>query len=123
MFVVQLLLYCNLKSQIEGTNSLAKFLFNCNIIRILFYLLFFCRPTEVPVYNLTAGKENRLTWGEALERSRRLVYQYPFEMTVWYPDGNIHKSKVIHNLCIIFLHFLPAYLIDFLMLIFRQKRL
>jgi hypothetical protein len=29
----------------------------------------------------------------------------------------------MHNLCVIFLHFLPAYFIDFLLLIFMQKRL
>jgi hypothetical protein len=29
----------------------------------------------------------------------------------------------MHNLCVIFLHFLPAYFIDFLLFIFRQKRL
>nr|CAD7268996.1 unnamed protein product [Timema shepardi]CAD7580630.1 unnamed protein product [Timema californicum] len=80
-------------------------------------------PKEVPVYNLTASAVKKMTWKEVLDIGRRIIYDYPFEMTVWYPDGNIRASKFMHNMCVIFLHFLPAYLIDFLMLIFFQKPL
>nr|CAD7207144.1 unnamed protein product [Timema douglasi] len=79
------------------------------------------RPKEVPVYNLTASAVKKMTWKEVLDIGRKIIYDYPFEMTVWYPDGNIRASKFMHNMCVIFLHFLPAYLIDFLMLIFFQK--
>nr|CAD7427541.1 unnamed protein product [Timema monikensis] len=78
-------------------------------------------PKEVPVYNLTASAVKKMTWKEVLDIGRKIIYDYPFEMTVWYPDGNIRASKFMHNMCVIFLHFLPAYLIDFLMLIFFQK--
>nr|CAD7420785.1 unnamed protein product [Timema poppensis] len=81
------------------------------------------RPKEVPVYNLTASAVKKMTWKEVLDIGRKIIYDYPFEMTVWYPDGNIRASKFMHNMCVIFLHFLPAYLIDFLMLIFFQKPL
>ncbi|CAG9585290.1 unnamed protein product [Danaus chrysippus] len=43
-------------------------------------------------------------------------------MPLWYPDGNIRHSKLIHELCVFFYHIVPAYLIDFLMLIFDQQR-
>ncbi|XP_066995062.2 putative fatty acyl-CoA reductase CG5065 [Anabrus simplex] len=80
------------------------------------------RPPEIPVYNVTASSVKRDTWAQILEKGRKYIYEYPFEMTVWYPDGNIRSTKFMHNVCVIFLHFLPAYFIDFLMFIFRQKR-
>jgi fatty acyl-CoA reductase len=79
--------------------------------------------SEIPVYNITASSAKRITWREVLEKGRKVVHENPFEMTIWYPDGNIRSSKLMHNLCVIFLHFLPAYFIDFLLFIFRQKRL
>lgn len=64
-----------------------------------------------------------VTWGEVLEIGKRIIYQYPFEGIVWYPGGDARNNKVVHSLAVFFFHIIPAYLIDFLMLIFRQKRL
>jgi fatty acyl-CoA reductase len=75
------------------------------------------------VYNITASAVKRITWLEVLDTGRNMVHENPFEMMIWYPDGNIRDSKLRHNLCVIFLHFLPAYFIDALLFIFRQKRL
>ncbi|XP_076748801.1 putative fatty acyl-CoA reductase CG5065 [Xylocopa sonorina] len=80
------------------------------------------RKTNVPVYNITQSGVLPITWGEILEKGKTLGYQYPFEGQVWYPNGDIHSSKFVHNLIAFFFHIIPAYLIDFLMLIFRQKR-
>ncbi|XP_017780106.1 PREDICTED: putative fatty acyl-CoA reductase CG5065 isoform X2 [Nicrophorus vespilloides] len=80
------------------------------------------KPKEVPVYNMTNDGVFKLTWGEVLDIGRSLIYQYPFEMMVWYPDGDIRASYFIHRLYCIFSHWIPAYLIDGLMFIFRQKR-
>ncbi|XP_069692562.1 putative fatty acyl-CoA reductase CG5065 [Periplaneta americana] len=80
------------------------------------------RPQQIPVYNITASAMKRITWAEVLQKGRRIVYENPFEMTIWYPDGNMRSSKLMHNLCVVFLHFLPAYVIDFLLMLFRQKR-
>ncbi|KAJ4443859.1 hypothetical protein ANN_05646 [Periplaneta americana] len=79
-------------------------------------------PQQIPVYNITASAMKRITWAEVLQKGRRIVYENPFEMTIWYPDGNMRSSKLMHNLCVVFLHFLPAYVIDFLLMLFRQKR-
>lgn len=85
---------------------------------------FCCRFDETPVFNMTQAKEMLdITWGEVLEKSRKLFYYNPFEMMLWYPGGNIRTNKFVHNLCVLFLHMIPAYFIDFLMLIFLQNRL
>jgi fatty acyl-CoA reductase len=85
--------------------------------------IFASRSSDIPVFNITTPATKRITWQDVLEKGRKAVHDNPFEMTVWYPDGNIRSNLLMHNLCVIFLHFLPAYFIDFLLLIFMQKRL
>ncbi|XP_020290772.1 putative fatty acyl-CoA reductase CG5065 isoform X2 [Pseudomyrmex gracilis] len=80
------------------------------------------KSKSIPVYNITQGNVRPITWGEMLEKGRKIIYDYPFEGQVWYPDGAIRTNKYVHNLFVFFFHIIPAYLIDFLMLIFRQKR-
>ncbi|XP_020290792.1 putative fatty acyl-CoA reductase CG5065 [Pseudomyrmex gracilis] len=80
------------------------------------------KSKSIPVYNITQGNVRPITWGEMLEKGRKIIYDYPFEGQAWYPDGDIRTNKYVHNLFVFFFHIIPAYLIDFLMLIFRQKR-
>ncbi|XP_013146446.1 PREDICTED: putative fatty acyl-CoA reductase CG8306 [Papilio polytes] len=80
------------------------------------------RSPEIPVFNLTSGDDRDTTWKEVLDVGKATVRKYPFEGPLWYPDGNIRHNKFIHSICVLFFHILPAYLIDFLMLIFGQKR-
>ncbi|XP_033230717.1 putative fatty acyl-CoA reductase CG5065 [Belonocnema kinseyi] len=79
------------------------------------------KAKNIPVYNITQSGILPITWGEVLEKGKKVAYNYPFEGVVWYPDGELRSSKFIHNLFVFFFHIIPAYLIDFLMLIFRQK--
>ncbi|CAG9853653.1 unnamed protein product [Phyllotreta striolata] len=76
---------------------------------------------DVPVYNLTTSSAVSITYREILDKGRSLVRDNPFEMQIWYPDGDIRSSKFVHNIYSFFYHWLPAILIDFLMIIFRQK--
>ncbi|CAG4910919.1 unnamed protein product [Colias eurytheme] len=80
------------------------------------------RSEEIPVFNLTSGDDRNDTWKEVLDVGKATVRRYPFEGPLWYPNGNIRHNKYIHELCVLFYHILPAYFIDFLMLIFGQKR-
>lgn len=80
------------------------------------------KPKNIPVYNITQSGVLPVTWGEVLERGRAIGYKYPFEGQVWYPDGDIRSNKLIHEIFVFFFHIVPAYFIDFLMFIFRQKR-
>ncbi|KAK9295142.1 hypothetical protein QLX08_010453 [Tetragonisca angustula] len=80
------------------------------------------RHASMPVFNITQSGVLPITWGEVLGKGKKIAYQYPFEGQIWYPSGDIHDSKLVHNLIVFFFHIVPAYFIDFLMLIFRQKR-
>ncbi|XP_066589751.1 putative fatty acyl-CoA reductase CG5065 [Prorops nasuta] len=77
---------------------------------------------NMPVINITQSGVLPITYGEIVSKGKLISREYPFEGSVWYPDGDIRKSKFIHNLFLFFFQLLPAYFIDFLMLIFRQKR-
>lgn len=81
------------------------------------------KSKDVPVYNLTCSDNKKMTWGEVINNGKRIAYEYPYEAGVWYPDGTITTNKLEHLFKVVFFHWLPAYLIDFLMLIFGQKRL
>ncbi|XP_076303169.1 putative fatty acyl-CoA reductase CG5065 isoform X2 [Lasioglossum baleicum] len=80
------------------------------------------KSKTMPVYNITQSGILPITWGEIVERGKKVGHKYPFEGQIWYPDGDIRSSKLMHNIFVFFFHIIPAYFIDFLMLIFRQKR-
>ncbi|XP_058800132.1 putative fatty acyl-CoA reductase CG5065 [Phymastichus coffea] len=80
------------------------------------------RSDEIPVYNITQNGVIPITWGEVLQKGKSVAYDYPFEGAIWYPDGDIRGSKFIHNLFVFFFHIIPAYFIDFIMFLCRQKR-
>ncbi|GLH03059.1 Putative fatty acyl-CoA reductase CG5065 [Gryllus bimaculatus] len=79
------------------------------------------RPSEIDVVNLTTWKDNLVTWTEVIEKGRRHLYANPLSGAIWYPDGSIKSSWLVHTLCVIFFHFLPAYLIDLLLLVCGHK--
>ncbi len=58
-----------------------------------------------------------------LEKARKINYETPAEIGLWYPNGDITTNKYKHQLNVILFHWLPAYFIDFLMLCLLQKRL
>lgn len=81
------------------------------------------RPKDIPVYNMTCAEEKRITWGTVLNDGKKIAKEFPFEAGVWYPDGDITTSRIVYTLNAIFFHWLPAYLIDFIMLCIGQPRL
>ncbi|CAG9576925.1 unnamed protein product [Danaus chrysippus] len=54
-------------------------------------------------------------------KGRLFVHEFPFSVCLWYPDGTAKSSKIHHMIAAFFLHVLPAYFIDFLMLLMGQK--
>lgn len=82
-----------------------------------------CRPSDIPVYNITNSESRKQTLGKVVEISKSLSKEYPLNAGLWYPDPCVTTSKLYHKFNVIMFHWLPAYFIDFLLLIFGQKRL
>ncbi|KAL7040997.1 hypothetical protein ACKWTF_000572 [Chironomus riparius] len=80
------------------------------------------RPSKIPVYNVTCSEKKRVTWGTVLNDGKRLTYEYPFDAGLWYPNGDATMNPIKHYLTLFFCQWIPAVLIDFLMLIFCQRR-
>ncbi|VVC44765.1 Male sterility, NAD-binding,NAD(P)-binding domain,Fatty acyl-CoA reductase, C-terminal [Cinara cedri] len=79
-------------------------------------------PTDLaPCYNITKGDIVKMTWGEVLNKGKQLGYEYPFEAGLWYPNGSIRTNKLVHYFIVFWLQIIPAYLIDGIMIMARQK--
>ncbi|KAI5750970.1 hypothetical protein M8J77_002988 [Diaphorina citri] len=78
-------------------------------------------PTETQVFNISSNEVEAITWGEIISRGKQLIYQYPLEAGLWYPNGQIRSNRFWHYFFVIFTQILPAYLVDFIMVLIRQK--
>ncbi|XP_036344961.1 putative fatty acyl-CoA reductase CG5065, partial [Rhagoletis pomonella] len=76
---------------------------------------------SIEFYNLCISKKELFSWGESIETGKRFFYEFPLSYALWYPDGSIKKSYYHHLFCVIFFHYIPAYLIDFFLTIFGRK--
>lgn len=81
------------------------------------------RSPEIPIYNMTLHESRKISNGKMFKISRDLGRKYPCTAGLWYPDGSITTNVLIHTLKVFFFQWIPAYFIDFLFLIFGQKRL
>ncbi|TMW39495.1 hypothetical protein DOY81_015425 [Sarcophaga bullata] len=79
------------------------------------------KPAEVPVYNITNAEHRKMTSGTVVKLSKRINKEYPFNAGLWYPDPTVTTNKLYHQFNCLMFHWLPAYFLDFLMLIFGQK--
>ncbi|KAL4717628.1 hypothetical protein ACJJTC_000777 [Scirpophaga incertulas] len=76
----------------------------------------------VPVYNLNIGHQKETTWGEVLTVAKDYGRKNPLAWPLWYPNGDITTNKFVHEYQRILFHLVPAYFIDFLLLLCGQKR-
>ncbi|XP_063837301.1 putative fatty acyl-CoA reductase CG5065 [Ostrinia nubilalis] len=81
------------------------------------------KPELIPVYNVNIGHQKPTSWGEVLLVAKDYGRKYPLEWPLWYPNGDITTNKTLHEIRRILFHLLPAYFIDFLLLICGQKRI
>ncbi|CAO1365920.1 unnamed protein product [Diamesa hyperborea] len=80
------------------------------------------KPEKIPVFNIVCDEKSRITWGTVLNEGKRINWDHPFEAGLWYPNGDITMNPVKHYVTTALTQWLPALLIDFLMLIFFQRR-
>lgn len=81
------------------------------------------KTKDVFYCNITESGVNPMTWGDAIEKGKKMFHEYPLTFALWYVDGSVKRNYWHHLLCVIFLHYLPAYIIDFMLILFRQKPL
>lgn len=65
--------------------------------------------------------ENPLTWGEFTTLNIKYGFDYPFSGAIWYISFHMHKTALMNRIYVIFLHILPAMLIDSLAMCVGQR--
>ncbi|XP_013139988.1 PREDICTED: fatty acyl-CoA reductase 1-like [Papilio polytes] len=80
------------------------------------------KPPVIPIYNANIGHQKPTTWGEVLQIGKDYGRKYPLAWPLWYPNGDITTNETLHYFRRIFYHLVPAYTIDFLLLLLGQKR-
>lgn len=81
------------------------------------------RSKEIPVFNMTLHESRKITNGQMVKYSKQLGQKYPVYGGLWYPDGDITQNVLVHTLKTFFFQWIPAYFIDFWLMVFGQKRL
>lgn len=58
------------------------------------------------------GQRKPIRWNDFINLCFKYMRQHPFSEVTWYPDGTVTSSRILNFINRIFLHWLPAYLID-----------
>jgi alcohol-forming fatty acyl-CoA reductase len=81
------------------------------------------RSIDIPVYHLTVLERQKLKMKETFDLIKEIGRKYPCSWALWYPDGGMTMNKYENKIKVFLFQLIPAYLIDFLLFCFRQKRL
>jgi fatty acyl-CoA reductase len=81
------------------------------------------RPKEIPVYHLTAHDLQKIPINKLFNMVTKIGHEFPCSWPLWYPNGKITANKFKHDVNVLLFQTVPAYVIDFLLFCFRQKRL
>ncbi|XP_041971165.1 putative fatty acyl-CoA reductase CG5065 [Aricia agestis] len=74
------------------------------------------KDTKTTVVNFTSSAEIKITWQEMIEAGREIIMErMPLNGVVWYPGGSMKHSRLQHNICALFFHWIPAVLVDILL--------
>ncbi|XP_052749114.1 putative fatty acyl-CoA reductase CG5065 [Galleria mellonella] len=76
---------------------------------------------DIPIYNCCAGTLNNITMAEMVEFGRKLVHVMPINDALWSVGGSITTSPTKHYLKVLFLHCLPAILVDTVLWLLGKK--
>lgn len=80
----------------------------------LFHFCICSTAEDIPIYNYVSSVENPLTWGEFTKLVINNGFDYPFSDAIYYLSFHMNRTAFMNRIYMIFLHFLPAILIDFI---------
>nr|ARD71193.1 fatty acyl reductase [Spodoptera exigua] len=74
------------------------------------------------IINFTSSAEIKVTWSEMIDAGREIIMnRVPLNGVVWYPGGSMKHSRMYHNICVFFFHWIPAFIIDTLLFCLGYK--
>ncbi|KAG5682034.1 hypothetical protein PVAND_011426 [Polypedilum vanderplanki] len=69
---------------------------------------------EVSIFHCTTSTYNPFKWDKVADKTNELLHMYPLKSAVWYPHLKFVSSLMLFKISAIFVHFLPAYILDFI---------
>ncbi len=76
---------------------------------------------EIPIYNCTSGSINPIRWGQIESWGLESILKHPLDTLLWYPGGSFKTSPAYDRVCRVIFHYIPAYIVDFVMMVLRKK--
>ncbi|XP_053695722.1 putative fatty acyl-CoA reductase CG8306 [Sabethes cyaneus] len=70
---------------------------------------------EVAIYHCTSSTCNPFRWNSVKDQVNEYLHKYPLKSAIWYPHLKFLSSLWLYKISAIFVHFLPAYLLDFVL--------
>ncbi|KAJ9578551.1 hypothetical protein L9F63_005280 [Diploptera punctata] len=70
------------------------------------------RPEATPVYHCTSSTTNPFRWQAVEYKINSYLHKYPLKSAVWYPTLKLLPSLLLFRISAIFVHFIPAYILD-----------
>lgn len=80
-----------------------------------------CVEAEPTVYNYVSGTRNPITWEKFMQYNERYGFQTPPVKTIWYYLLMLNESKFAHVFWSILLHWIPAYIVDGILVLIGKK--
>lgn len=71
------------------------------------------RSGELSIFHCTSSSYNPFRWDNVVEKTNELLHTYPLKSAVWYPHLKFLSSLMLFKISAIFIHFIPAYILDF----------
>lgn len=76
---------------------------------------------EVAIYNTVSSVQNEMTWGRFMRETVKRGLEVPSEKAFWYYMFVFNRYKLMYNICVVFLHLLPAVIIDTIIYFMGKK--
>ncbi|KAF7274014.1 hypothetical protein GWI33_013304 [Rhynchophorus ferrugineus] len=74
------------------------------------------------IYNVTSSHLYKITMQEIIDIGRKVINErMPLNGVAWYPGGSMKSSKLLHNICFLLFHIVPAILVDTILVILGYK--
>jgi len=74
------------------------------------------------IAHLTSSMEWQVSWQEIIDLGKEIVSEkIPLNGCVWYPGGSMKRSRLLHQICVILFHMIPAYFLDTIIFLSGNK--
>jgi hypothetical protein len=66
---------------------------------------------DISILNYVSSTKNHLTWKQFMKYNE-VGKKYPSMEIMWYYCLTLNKHRILHNIYVVFLHLLPAIIVD-----------